>query len=55
MVAKTKRDRQPLLERVTAWAQTMPMAEFVARYGVVLVLILLVALMTFLSPIIRGQ
>ncbi len=55
MVAKTKRDRQLLLERFTAWAQTMPMAEFVARYGVVLVLILLVALMTFLSPIIRGQ
>ena len=55
MVAKTKQDRQPLLERFNAWTQTMPLAEFVARYGVVLVLILLVALMTFLSPIIRGQ
>ncbi len=33
----------------------MTLADFVARYGVVLVLIVLVILMTILSPIIRGQ
>ncbi len=54
MIAKRKNEQSPLA-RLKEWSQSMTVADFVARYGVVLVLIVLVILMTILSPIIRGQ
>jgi ribose transport system permease protein len=55
MIAKRKQGRLSLPTRLREWAQSMTLADFVARYGVVLVLVVLVILMTILSPIIRGQ
>ncbi|XWX05600.1 ABC transporter permease (plasmid) [Aggregatilineales bacterium SYSU G02658] len=54
MIAKRKNEQSPLA-KLKEWSQSMTVADFVARYGVVLVLIVLVILMTILSPIIRGQ